>query len=236
MAKATIRVAIIARHRMVADGVRRLLEDEPGFRVTGIMERVEALESVAQRNRPDVVIVDLDDAGPDSADAMQRLRVVIPSISALGLASSLRPEHVARGAAIDAAGIYIKNLPSLRLVDMTRRVADGETIPPEETSEPEDPRESRPTAGESLLGRLTFRERNVLQALSEGLSTPKVGEALGISPLTVQSHVKSILAKLGVHSKIEAVSLGLLHGAVTIPEADEESDSGEPERRERRGR
>jgi DNA-binding CsgD family transcriptional regulator len=62
---------------------------------------------------------------------------------------------------------------------------------------------------------LTPREIEVLQELSGGKSTGEVADALGISPLTVQSHVKSILAKLGVHSKIEAVTLAFRRGLVS---------------------
>ena len=71
--------------------------------------------------------------------------------------------------------------------------------------------ETRPI-DELALARLTVRETEILRALAAGLSTAAVAEDLGISPLTVQSHVKSILAKLGVHSKIEAVTMAWRHG------------------------
>jgi two-component system nitrate/nitrite response regulator NarL len=70
----------------------------------------------------------------------------------------------------------------------------------------------RPPVAEFALRRLTARETEILQALAAGDSTPAIAERLGISPLTVQSHVKSILSKLGVHSKIEAVTLAWRHG------------------------
>jgi two-component system, NarL family, nitrate/nitrite response regulator NarL len=66
------------------------------------------------------------------------------------------------------------------------------------------------------LPRLTARERQILASLAEGASTSEVAVGLGISRLTVQSHVKSILAKLGVHSKVEAVTLAWRHGIVEI--------------------
>jgi two-component system nitrate/nitrite response regulator NarL len=66
--------------------------------------------------------------------------------------------------------------------------------------------------GERLLRRLTPRETEILRSLAAGRTTTQVAEHLGISALTVQSHVKSILAKLGVHSKIEAVTLAWRYG------------------------
>ena len=69
---------------------------------------------------------------------------------------------------------------------------------------------------EVLLAKLTPREHEVLQKLADGLSTAEIAAILSISRLTVQSHVKSILVKLGVHSKVEAVVLGVRHGVVSV--------------------
>jgi DNA-binding CsgD family transcriptional regulator len=80
--------------------------------------------------------------------------------------------------------------------------------------------------GQFLLGRLTPRELEVLQELAGGNPTAEVAETLGISPLTVQSHVKSILAKLGVHSKIEAVTMAFRYGMAGRRAAGEGSRSG----------
>ena len=71
--------------------------------------------------------------------------------------------------------------------------------------------------GARAVGRLTPREREILRMLAAGASTADLAEAFGISPLTVQSHVKNILAKLGVHSKVEAVRLAWRHGLATTP-------------------
>ena len=172
-------------------------------------------------------VVDLDDRGSEWTETMRRLRRAHPEISVLGLASSAGSEALARGAALDTAGIYLKNLPSAELLGLARRVVAGETVPTaKETPGGGQGRQPRgvPSESELLLTHLTLRETNVLQALADGLSTARVGEELGISRFTVQSHVKSILAKLGVHSKIEAVSMGLRHGVVSIAgrEADAE--------------
>ena len=66
-----------------------------------------------------------------------------------------------------------------------------------------------------LLERLTPRELEILGAMTKGRATGEIAEGLNISPMTVQSHVKSILVKLGVHSKVEAVVLALRHGLST---------------------
>jgi DNA-binding NarL/FixJ family response regulator len=95
-------------------------------------------------------------------------------------------------------------------MDVVRRAAAGELVMPERDLAPvlEQLRSSqaRPE-NEGLLRRLTPRETEILRYLAAGETTTQVAGHLGISALTVQSHVKSILAKLGVHSKIEAVTL-----------------------------
>src|SRR5439155_25829499 len=70
---------------------------------------------------------------------------------------------------------------------------------------------------ERVTAALTPRELEVLEEFAKGQSTAKVADGLGISPLTVQSHVKSILVKLGVHSKIEAVTMAFRLGLVRTP-------------------
>jgi DNA-binding NarL/FixJ family response regulator len=101
------------------------------------------------------------------------------------------------------------------LMDVVRRAAAGELVMPERDLAPvlEQLRNghARPE-GELLLRRLTPRETEILRSLAGGETTTQVAEGLGISALTVQSHVKSILAKLGVHSKIEAVTLAWRYG------------------------
>jgi two-component system nitrate/nitrite response regulator NarL len=74
----------------------------------------------------------------------------------------------------------------------------------------------RATPSQHELARLTSRETQVLGGLAAGQTAAQIAASLGISALTVQSHVKSILAKLGVHSKIEAVTLAWRHGLIPI--------------------
>jgi NarL family two-component system response regulator LiaR len=68
----------------------------------------------------------------------------------------------------------------------------------------------------ALFDALTDREREVLQLLAEGIRNDDIAERLFISPQTVQTHVRNLLAKLGVHSKLEAVALAVRHGAISV--------------------
>ncbi|HSL67339.1 MAG TPA: response regulator transcription factor, partial [Actinomycetota bacterium] len=76
-------------------------------------------------------------------------------------------------------------------------------------------REARRDA-EALLGELTAREREILQLLAEGMRNEDIAHKLFISPQTVQTHVRNLLAKLEVHSKLEAVAFAVKHGWISI--------------------
>jgi DNA-binding CsgD family transcriptional regulator len=97
-----------------------------------------------------------------------------------------------------------------------RRALAGELVlPDDDLSSLVDRITAAGAAGADGLRSLTPREREILQTLAAGASTIEVAEAFGISPLTVQSHVKNILAKLGVHSKVDAVRIAWRHGMAT---------------------
>jgi DNA-binding NarL/FixJ family response regulator len=106
------------------------------------------------------------------------------------------------------------------LVGLVRKAAAGEIVlPPGHLAEIVSSVEraaSRRSAASRVLDRLTMRERGILQLLAEGHSNAQIATKLFISPLTVQSHVRNVLAKLGVHSKLEAVTFAIRLGAVSV--------------------
>jgi DNA-binding NarL/FixJ family response regulator len=168
--------------------------------------------------------MDLDLPGVDGIQATRRIRELSPDPKVVVLTALQDPEVIADALAAGACGYVPKTRAVDELMDVVRRAAAGELVMPEEDLAPvlEQLRSAhaRPE-GELLLRRLTTRETQILRYLAAGETTSQVAGHLGISALTVQSHVKSILAKLGVHSKIEAVTLAWRHGlAPTVDATD----------------
>jgi DNA-binding NarL/FixJ family response regulator len=122
-----------------------------------------------------------------------------------------RSDAIAEALSAGACGYVLKSRAVEEVMDVVRRVAAGEIVMP--ASDPASVLEQlRGSLGEYGLARVTPRETQVLQALAAGETAGQIAASLGISAFTVQSHIKSILAKLGVHSKTEAVTLAWRHG------------------------
>jgi DNA-binding NarL/FixJ family response regulator len=207
------RVLVVDDHEMFSEALELLLRRQPDVRLVGsARDATEALGML--EDEPDVVLMDLDMPGIDGIQATRQIREAVPNAKVVLLTAVQSPEIIADALAAGACGYVPKTRAVDELMDVVRRAAAGELVMPERdlAAVVEQLRGSRPTPGELALRRLTPREAEILRSLAAGETTTQIAEALGISALTVQSHVKSILAKLGVHSKIEAVTLAWRHG------------------------
>ena len=211
-----IRVLVVAADPRLARVITGAVPARGAVAVLGpVADANEAADALAE-GLADLAVVDLDRTDASGID-------VIATVSASGgrvLAASERggPDVAANALSAGACGL----LPSVRdrsLVDVFRSALAGELVlPADDLSSLVDritAADARDGGGADGLRSLTPREREILQTLAAGASTSQVAEAFGISPLTVQSHVKNILAKLGVHSKVDAVRIAWRHGVAT---------------------
>jgi DNA-binding NarL/FixJ family response regulator len=211
-----IRVLVVDDHEMFSEALGLLLGRQPDIRLVGSARHAdEAMELLAEA--PDVVLMDLDMPGTNGIEATRRIREVIPEVKIVLLTAVQSPEIIAEALAAGACGYVPKTRAVEELMDIVRRAAAGEIVMPERdlAAVVEQLRGPRISPGEAALRRLTPRETEILQGLAAGETASEIAASLGISALTVQSHVKSVLAKLGVHSKIEAVTLAWRHGLAT---------------------
>ena len=205
-----IRVLVVDESPGLTQGLILALPRRGPVRVLGpVPDAPEALAAL-EEGLADLVLVDLDRADGRGTEVVGAIRDGGGRIRVLATSLQDGSEVIATALAAGACGV----LPSERdrsLIDVFRRALAGELVLPAEDL----PRlVDRLAAGNGNhgLSSLTARERQILRSLTEGSSTAEIASSLSISPLTVQSHVKSILAKLGVHSKVEAVRLAWRHG------------------------
>jgi DNA-binding NarL/FixJ family response regulator len=197
-----IRVLIVEDHQIVADGLTALLNDQKDMSVVGNVGSVAESAAAAAELEPDVVLLDFrltDGTGADAAAAIRRVR---PHVKHIFL--TREDSDVARFAAIEsgASGFIHKSKAASEVVDAIRKVASGATlITPGTIATLLNRRRDFDNQRESL----TAREKEVLRLMAEGLPSREIASKLGISYATVRTHIRSLGAKLGVHSKVQAI-------------------------------
>jgi DNA-binding NarL/FixJ family response regulator len=221
----TIRVLIVDDQELVRTGFRLFLETQPGLEVVGEAgDGAEALERVREL-RPDVVLMDIRMPRMDGVEATARIAEagIDPPPRVLVLTTFDLDEYVFGALRAGAAGFLLKDAPRERLVEAIRVVHAGDALlSPSITRRlvadyaargaPVQP----PTA---KLNELTPREREVLVLVARGLSNGEIGERLVVTEATVKSHVGSILLKLGLRDRVQAVVFAYEHGIVVAGEA-----------------
>jgi two-component system, NarL family, response regulator LiaR len=213
-----IDVLLIDDHRMFSDALELLLQGEESLNMIGAAGNAEDALEMCKERCPGVVLMDIDLPGMDGIQATRRVKQICPEAQVVIITALQQPEPISRAIEAGACGYVPKTHAADQLVGVIRRAAEGDMILPsgEIAAILDRLRQSRRARSEAeqVLGQLSSREIQILQALSEAKSTSEVAASLFISPLTVQSHVKSILGKLGVRSKLEAVMMALRHGVI----------------------
>jgi two-component system nitrate/nitrite response regulator NarL len=209
-----IRVLVVDEDLGLTQGLILALPQRGPVRVLGpVPDAPEALAAL-EEGLADLVLVDMDRADGRGAEVLGAIRDGGGRIRVLAASDQHGLDVAAAALAAGACGV----LPAERdrsLVDVFRRAHAGELVLPAADLPRLVDRLVHQRAPTHDLSSLTARERQILASLADGMSTPEMAVALSISPLTVQSHVKNILAKLGVHSKVEAVRLAWRSGLGT---------------------
>jgi DNA-binding NarL/FixJ family response regulator len=218
----SIRVLLCDDHALVRSGFRMILEAREDIEVVGEAEDgAQALE-LARRRRPDVILMDVRMPRLDGVEATRRLVEEGSEARILILTTFDLDEYVYEALRAGASGFLLKDLQAAQLVEAIRVVARGEALlAPTVTRRLLDrfahtlPDSSR--TAPAALAELTERELEVLTLLASGLSNAELAERLFLSETTVKTHVSSILRKLGLRDRVQAVVLAYQAGLVRPP-------------------
>jgi DNA-binding NarL/FixJ family response regulator len=217
-------VLLVEDHASFREAAASVFEHEPGFEVVGqagsLAEAREILDDGAAA-KVDVAIVDLGLPDGYGGELIKELREAHPQAQALVLSATLERSEVARAVEAGAAGVLHKSEGIEKVMEDVRRLRTGETLLPlQEVVELvrfASSRRDREREERAALERLTPREIEVLKALAEGLDSKDIARRLHISPTTERNHMASILAKLKVHSRLQALVFALRHGIARTP-------------------
>ncbi len=203
-----VRVAVVDDHAIVRAGLIKLLDAEPGLEVAGeASDGLEAVELV-QETRPDVVLMDVRMPRLDGIEATRLVIEASPATRVLVLTTFGLEEYVFAALQAGASGFLLKDAVPDHLLAAIRLVATGDSLLTPSLSRRLVETNARPAIGAgSRLDELTPREREVFQLLARGLSNAEIAAELVVSDATAKTHVASILTKLGVRDRIQAVIL-----------------------------
>ena len=216
-----IRVLLVEDHASFRQALAFMLEREPGFEVAeqvGSLAEARRLDGKVLEN-VEVAIVDLALPDGDGLDLIEDFSSR-PRMMTLVLSASLEPGRFAHAVEAGASGVLHKSTPINDIVEAVRKLRAGEALlSPAEVVEMlrlvgRERQEEH--AARQAVERLTAREKEVLQALAEGLESKEIAEKLNVTVETERTHMVNILHKLGVHSRLQALVFAARHGVVQI--------------------
>lgn len=199
------RVLIVEDHRVVAEGLAALLDDDLDLDVVGWVESVAEAERLSMAGPVDVMVTDYWLPDGTGVEAVGYLRPRWPNAAVLFLSVDDSDEAMLAALEAGAAGYLVKSAGGSDVISAVRRAAEGEIlVPPQRLASLLTLRRERAERSRRLDS-LTPREREILSLMAEGMDNRQVADRLHVSYATVRSHVRHLLGKLGARSKLEAV-------------------------------
>jgi DNA-binding NarL/FixJ family response regulator len=214
------RILLVEDHASFRQTLAFVFDQQPEFEVVAQAGTLAEVRAAMEGSEADLGVIDLTLPDGEGTELIGELREANPDFAALVLTASLdRAEH-ARAVEAGAAGVLHKSADVDAILDATRRLGEGDTLLSEEEliallrlagQNRDEEVEAR-----ASIEQITPREREVLQALAEGLSNKEIAAKLHMSVDTERTHIMNILNKLGVHSRIQALVFAARHGLVEI--------------------
>lgn len=206
-----ITVVLVDDHSLVRKGFRRMLEDEADINVVGEAGSGREAIDVARRLKPRVIVMDMSMPEMDGVEATRELRKIQPDAAVLIVSMYSQENYIRNAFEAGAQGYILKNADEVDLGAAIRDIAAGKRVidPAIEAAGREEESDS--------LGRLTPRERQILQLIAEGNSNKEIAAMLALSVNTVSVHRANLMDRLGVHRTAELVLYAIRKGLVRVP-------------------
>ncbi len=206
----SLRVLIADDHRLIAEGIKRSLEESSDFEVVAEANTGSQILPLIRRTNPDVVLLDLRMPGVDGLTALEQIKRDHPAIKVVILSASSDQQVIQAALAKGASAYVIKSVNPVDLASTLRQVMEGSVFHAVGL-----PAQGQASSA-SELG-LTAREVSILQALARGLSNQAIGKELFVAEQTVKFHLTNIYRKLEATNRTEAVRLAYQRGIVDNP-------------------
>jgi len=223
-----IRILLVDDHALIRVGMRSIIEGEPDMDIVGeAVDPRSALEA-ALETTPDIILMDLSLPAPGGIEATQRIKRELPSCGIIVLAADEDEDALFEAIKAGAAAFILKDVGPDDLVTIIRRVSDGEFLindkvfakPAVASRVLKEFRELAVYGQEAapIFAPLSPREVEILDNIAQGMTNKQVAYALSISEQTVKNHMSSILRKLSVNDRTQAVVYAMRQGWIRMPE------------------
>ena len=207
-----VRIAIADDHPIFRDGLKRLLESEPGFEV--VAEASDGIDAIriARDAQPDVLLLDVAMPRMGGLDALSELASAGPRV--ILLTAAIPPADLLKAIQFGARGVVMKESATRQLVDGIHRVMDGKYIIGTDVADDLAQAVKQVGGGRARPYKLTAREMEIVSAIADGQSNRQIAERLSISLQTVKHHLTSIFDKTGASNRLELALLAIREGVV----------------------
>ncbi len=213
-----IRILLADDHTVVRDGLRVLLERQPGFEIAG--EASDGIEAIrlAQETNPDIVLMDIAMPLLNGIEATRRIVAKCPHIAVVILSMHYDESYIIRSLKAGARGYLVKDSAKNDLINGIRAVHEGRSFLSPKVSrvlQDDHMRQLESKGVEDSYDLLTDREREILQLVAEGRTNKEIANLLNISPYTIDTHRTHILQKLNLHSAPELILYAVRKGIIS---------------------
>lgn len=208
MEKRHIRILIVDDHAILRAGLTASLCGEPDMEIVAAASNGKEGVDLFGRHQPDITLMDLKMPVMGGVEAIKAIRANFPAAKVVVLSTYEGDDDIYRALQAGAASYLLKDTLAEDLVRVIREVFAGERPLPAPVAQR--------LADRMLQPDLTARELDVLRLIARGMRNKEIAAQLGIGEQTAQGHVKSILSKLGLHDRTEAMSVAIRRGIVHI--------------------
>jgi len=207
-----IRLVLVDDHVVVREGLRMILNLDDGLEVIGQASNGQEGVEEVKRLRPDVVLMDLKMPVMDGVSAIREIKSTFPDMELIALTSVLEDKLVIDAVEAGAAGYLLKEGDSEMLIEAIYAANRGEVrLHPDAKK-----RLSREIRTPEMRESLTPRETDTLRLVAKGHPNKEIAEQLGVSEMTIKTHVSNILSKLNLQSRTQAALFALREGIIGI--------------------
>lgn len=207
-----IRVLIVDDHHVVRRGLMVFLKTQKDIEVIGEAKNgVEAVE-LAEKLKPDVVLMDLVMPEMDGIQATKKIKKELPHVQVIMLTSFSDKDHVLPALEVGAAGYQLKDIEPDELVNSIRKVMRGENIMHPIINLKLEEKRKEEEQLPHVKNPLTPREQDVLAELTKGKSNREIASSLFVTEKTVKTHISNIFVKLEVQDRTQAALYAVKHG------------------------